>query len=57
MMREPNWDDMEAELLALKSKELKAVARKEGITSAGSRANIVTYIVRARKARYMRSRS
>lgn len=56
MMREPNWDVMEAELLALKSKELKAVARREGITSAGSRSSIVSYIIKARKARYLRSR-
>lgn len=55
-MREPNWEVMTAELSALKSKELKAVARREGVSSAGSRDNVVGYIVRARKARYERSR-
>ena len=55
-MREPNWDEMRAELNALKSKELKATAKSTGVTSAGKRENIIDYIIRARKARYDRTK-
>lgn len=54
-MREPNWDEMRAELGALKSKELKATAKSVGVTSAGKRENVIDYIIRARKARYDRT--
>ena len=53
-MREPNWDEMRAELSALKSKELKSTAKSVGVSSAGKRENIIEYIIRARKARYDR---
>lgn len=55
-MREPNWDEMRAELNALKSKELKATAKSAGVTSAGKRENIIEYIIRARKARHDRTK-
>jgi len=55
-MREPNWDGMRAELSALKSKELKATAKSVGVTSAGKRENVIEYIIRARKARYDRTK-
>lgn len=51
-MREPNWDEMRAELSALKIKELKATAKSAGVTSAGKRENVIDYIIRARKAHY-----
>lgn len=54
-MREPNWDEMRAELSALKSKELKSTAKSVGVSSAGMRENIIEYIIRARKARYDRA--
>ena len=55
-MREPNWDEMRAELNALKSKELKATAKSMGVSSAGKRENVIDYIIRARKARYDRTK-
>lgn len=55
-MREPNWDEMRAELSALKSKELKATAKSVGVTSAGKRENVIDYIIRARKVRYDRAK-
>lgn len=55
-MRKPNWDEMRAELGALKSKELKATAKSVGVTSAGKRENVIDYIIRARKARYDRTK-
>lgn len=55
-MREPNWDEMRAELNALKSKELKATAKSMGVSSAGKRENVIEYIIRARKARYDRTK-
>lgn len=45
------WDQMRAELLALKSKELKAIAKAEGAGYSKTKAEIVSAIIIARRAR------
>ena len=50
-MAEPRWDEMRGELLGLKFKELKAIAKAEGVKYGYTKTDMVSNIIMARRAK------
>lgn len=50
-MAEPRWDEMRGELLGLKAKELRAIAKAEGVKYGYTKADMVSNIIMARRTR------